>query len=83
MNRRIPGGGNFRRRAECPSRSRFRIPGHIAGLQRLRPAAPRPIESLLDAADQQMYAHKRGKRLAVRRFREAMLMHRVGQTAPW
>jgi diguanylate cyclase (GGDEF)-like protein len=28
------------------------------------PAAPQPIESLLDAADRQMYAHKRGKRLA-------------------
>ncbi|HEX2077994.1 MAG TPA: two-component regulator propeller domain-containing protein [Longimicrobium sp.] len=28
------------------------------------PAAPQPIESLLDAADQQMYAHKRAKRLA-------------------
>ncbi|HEX8242992.1 MAG TPA: two-component regulator propeller domain-containing protein [Longimicrobium sp.] len=28
------------------------------------PAAPRTIESLLDDADQQMYAHKRGKRLA-------------------
>ena len=28
------------------------------------PADPRPIESLLDAADQQMYAHERGKRLA-------------------
>jgi len=28
------------------------------------PAAPQPIESLLGAADQQMYAHKRGKRLA-------------------
>ncbi|HEU0076528.1 MAG TPA: hypothetical protein VFQ76_02700 [Longimicrobiaceae bacterium] len=28
------------------------------------PAAPQPIESLLESADQQMYAHKRAKRLA-------------------
>jgi diguanylate cyclase (GGDEF)-like protein len=34
------------------------------GFSAYDPAAPQPIESLLDAADQQMYAHKRAKRLA-------------------
>lgn len=34
------------------------------GFSAYDPAAPQPIASLLDAADQQMYAHKRAKRLA-------------------